>query len=98
MTKRIGDDEIPITQVELDHGISSGVHVRGLGNELVPIQEEHEARLERGIGLDDWSRLPLIEKALIIAVRRNKIAMQNIQAEVEISKSERQLKQGSRKG
>lgn len=90
MTKPVGYEELPVTQVELEFGISSGIHLRSIGDGLIPFQEEHEARLERGITLGKWSKMNLIEKALIVAVRRNRIAMQNIQTEAEIRKTKQE--------
>lgn len=98
MTKRQGNEELPVTAIELEYGISAGIHLASIGGaEMVPIQEEHEARLERGIGLAEWSSMDLFEKALVIAVRRNRIAMQNIQTEAEIAKSKREAGKAGRK-
>ena len=63
---------------------------------MVPVQEEHEARLERNIGLDDWGRMVMMEKALIIANRRIRIAIQNLNNEAEIKKMERESKRTAR--
>ena len=78
--------------MELEYGVGTGIRLSGVATGLVSVQEEHEARLERGIGLYDWGKMDLMEKALIVAVRRNRIAMQNIQTEAEIRKSEREMK------
>jgi hypothetical protein len=59
-----------------------------LAAEIVPTFEEHLARLERGINLETWSRMDVEEKAIIIAVRRMSKAVDNLQAEAEIAKSE----------
>lgn len=88
MTKRSGDDDLYVTQIELDHGIYTGVRLTAVGNDIVPLQEEQEARLEYKITLDDWGRMDYREKALMIAVRRNRTAIQNIQTEAEINKTE----------
>ena len=87
MTKRIGEVEYPVTELELDHAVYSGVQQKAAGADLVTLQEEHEARLERGIGLDDWMSMDVYEKAILIAVRRNRFAIANQQAEAEIKKS-----------
>jgi hypothetical protein len=84
-----------VTQVELDYGISAGIQLCMIGIDMVPVQEEHEARLERGIGLDAWSRMPMMEKALIVAVRRIRNAMSNIRTEAEIRQAERNMKKKS---
>lgn len=68
------------------------MRLREIGLDMVPLQEEHDARLERGIRLDEWSRMPLLEKALVIAVRRNRIAIANIHTEAEIRQAERNAK------
>lgn len=66
--------------------------MRKLAGDLVPIYEEHAARLERGISLDVWSDMNEIEKALIIARRRIGIQMQNLQTEAEIHKAKQDSK------
>lgn len=91
-TKKVGDREIPITEIELDHGVNAGIHLQIIGVDMVPLQEEHEARLERGIGLTAWGAMPMMEKALVIANRRVRIAMQNIHTEAEIKQVERESK------
>jgi hypothetical protein len=58
----------------------------------VPVYEEHAARLDRGIRLDEWGAMPLFEKALIIAHRRVATAMQNLQTDAEISQAEQKAK------
>lgn len=88
-SKSYGDFDIPVTKVELEHGISSGVFLTSLANGLVPVYEEHLARLERGIDLDTWAEMKVDEKALVIAVRRVTLAMNNLQAEAEIRKAKK---------
>jgi len=61
-----------------------------LAGGMVPIFEEHEARLERGISLTDWYALDVDERALVIAARRVRIQVQNLQSEAEIRKSNRE--------
>lgn len=78
--------------MELDHGVSAGVSLRLLGKGLVPIFEEHEARIRAGISLEKWGEMSETEKALIIAVRRADRAMKNLQTEAEIRKMEREAK------
>lgn len=97
MTKRVGEEDKPVTQIELEYGINAGLRLKAIGIDLVPIQEEQEARLERGISLDDWARMHYLEKGLLIAVRRNRTAMQNIHTEAEIRASERKAKQQGRR-
>lgn len=95
-TRSDGEDELPITEIELDHGVSAGIHLRSMGAGLIPIYEEHTARLERGIDLQEWAAMNVTEKALIVAVRRIRIAERNLQSEAEIAKSERDAKRGNR--
>lgn len=64
---------------------------------LVPIYEEHEARLERGIEVRAWMEMDETEKALIIAARRTHIAIRNLQAEAEIAYSEQEIRRKSKR-
>jgi len=91
-TKNIGGVNAPVSRIELEHGVSSGVSLRSYGKGMIPIYEEHMTRLERGIGLDAWSEMEEMEKALIVASRRIRIAMHNLQEEAQIKKSERDSK------
>jgi hypothetical protein len=86
-----------VTELELEYAVYSGVRQRADGVDLVTLQEEHEARLERGIGLEAWGGMELFEKALLIATRRNRFAMANQQAEAEIRKSIQDSKRRGRK-
>ena len=85
-TKVQGEVETLITRIELEHAVSAGVSLRSLGNGIVPVYEEHAARLDKGINIETWSNMGRIEKALVIASRRVGNALQNIQTEAEISK------------
>lgn len=89
--------QIPITQIEVDNGVSAGVQLKALGPGMVPIHEEHEARLGRGIGLEDWMNMDVFEKALVIANRRVRIAQGNLQADAEIKDAKRKSGGGGRK-
>lgn len=95
MTKRVGEIEILVTEIELDHAVYAGVNQSAQGDDLVTLQEEHEARLERGLNVEAWSRMEMYEKALLIAARRNRIAIANQQAEAEIQKN---IQEAKRKG
>lgn len=86
-----------MTEVELDHAVYSGVRLTATGEDLVSVQEEQEARLERSISVDDWMQMDMYEKALLIAVRRNQRSIANIQAEAEIAKSAREAKRKGKK-
>lgn len=59
---------------------------------MVPVHEEHEARLERGISLEVWGTMPYMEKALLIANRRVRNAIANISTEAEIKQAERKAR------
>jgi len=78
-----------VTEIELDHAVASGAELRMLGAGLVPLYEEHTARLERDIDLDRWQVMDPIEKALIIAQRRIRLALENLQAEAQIKAAKR---------
>jgi len=88
---------MPVTKIELEHGVSAGVTLRSPAYGLVPIYEEHEARLERGIGVQAWMDMDETEKALIVAARRIRIAIANLQAEAEIKRSEQEAKRRSKR-
>jgi len=75
---------VRVTEIELDHAVSSGAVLRTLGAGMVPVFEEHTARLERNIRLEEWETMDPFEKALIIAQRRIGIALENLQAEAQI--------------
>ena len=66
--------------------------MRALGNGMVPIYEEHTARLERGLSIETWSGMSEMEKAMLIAQRRISIQVQNLQTEAEIRKSKQDAK------
>jgi hypothetical protein len=92
VTKKIGSIESPVTEIQLEHGVSAGIHLRVLAEGLIPLYEEHEARLERGIRLKEWEEMDYIEKALIVAQRRIRNAAQNLQSEAEIKAMERKTR------
>lgn len=83
---------VNVSEIDLEHGISAGVRLRAHSNGMVPLYEEHAARLERGIRLEEWGEMPEMEKALIVAARRIRIAIQNLQEEAQIKHSERMAK------
>ena len=89
VTKRVGDLDLNITRIELEHGISAGIRWRSLGADMVPIFEEHMARDEKGIRMKDWYSLEPMERAIVIAVRRISNAAKNHQAEAEIRAAKR---------
>jgi len=89
VSKQYDDIRVPVTEIELDHAVASGAQLRLLGENLVPLYEEHTARLEAGLDLDRWQMLDPFEKALIIAQRRIRLALENLQAEAQIKAAKR---------
>ena len=76
--------------------MSAGVELRSPADGIVPIYEEHEARLERNIGIEAWMEMDEREKAIIVAARRIRIAISNLQSEAEIKQSEREARRKRR--
>lgn len=91
-TVKVGGLDVSVMQAEFDFGVSAGVSLKLLSNGLVPTHEEHETRLERGISLKAWSEIDMFEKALMIASRRIRTMISNLQAEAEIRKAKRDAK------
>ena len=81
--------DVLITGIPLEHGVNAGIRLRSMGADLIPLYEEHEARLERGIPLDAWGAMSVDEQALLVATRRIRLAISNLQSEAEIEASER---------
>lgn len=92
VTKQVGEVQENVTRVELDNAVSAGISWGQIGAEMVPIFEEQIARVERNYTLEQWAKLPRMEKALIIAIRRVDNASKNLQAEAEIAKAKRDAK------
>lgn len=92
VTMGTGEVEVDITEVELQYGVSAGILLRLPVSGIVPTYEEHAARLEANIDLHDWGEMDYMEKALLIAHRRNQIAIKNQQAEAEIRDAKRRSK------
>jgi len=84
VTKRVGEVDVNITGIELEHGISAGIRWRSIDRDMVPIFEEHTAREEKKLTMKEWYSLEPMERAIIIAVRRIANASRNHQAEAEI--------------
>jgi len=94
VTKAVGEVQENLTRIELDNNVSAGIYWRSLGTGMVPIFEEHLARLERNIRMDDWRRMEAMERAMVIAVRRVENAAKNHQAEAEAKAAKRNIKKG----
>lgn len=90
----MGEVDESITRIELDHGVSAGIRLGSLGEDMVPLFEEHTARLERNIRLKDWYEMEPMERAMVVAVRRLDNAMKNHQAEAEIRHSKNKARRG----
>jgi hypothetical protein len=87
----IRQDEVTrnVTEVELDHGVSAGIGLRSFGNGMVSVFEEQDVRIDNKMSLAEWDELPYMERVIIIATKRVKRAMKNLQAEAEIRESKR---------
>ena len=97
VTRRVGEVDLPVTAVELEYAVYSGAKLKILAEGMVPVFEEQETRVERGLSLEAWGAIPLYEKALIIAIRRTNIALQNLQNEAEIRDAERKARKKNRR-
>lgn len=97
VTRRVGEIDLPVTAVELEYAVYSGAKLKVLAEGMVPVFEEHLARMERGISLEAWGTMPLYEKAMIIALRRIHNALQNLQNEAEIRDAERKAKRRNKR-
>lgn len=64
--------------------------------DLVPVYEEHAARIEAGFSITDWTETDETEKALIIAKRRISIQMRNLQTDAEIRQTKRNANKNGR--
>lgn len=89
-TKRYEEMSVSVTSIELDNAVSAGVQLRAFGREMVPLYEEHTARLESGTNLREWEAMDEMEKAIVIAQRRIRMALENLQADAQIKAAKRQ--------
>lgn len=79
-----------VTRIEIENGVSAGIFLRRIADDMVPIYEEHITRLERNISIADWYDMPETERALVIALRRVENALKNHQADAEIRQAKRE--------
>lgn len=93
VTKKVGEIRENVTRIELDNAVSAGVTWGSLGGDMVPLFEEHSARLERDYTLNEWYALDRMERALVVAQRRIDMASRNLQSDAEA----REAKRNSRK-
>jgi len=81
-----------VTEIELDHGISAGIRLRSIGNGMIPVFEEQEVRISNNLTLLQWDEIPYMERAMMVAVKRVRRSIDNLQSEAEIRESERKAK------
>jgi hypothetical protein len=81
-----------VTEIELEHGVSAGIVWQALAPGMVPVYEEHSARLRAHISLSEWTGMSPMERAVAIALDRVGRAIENQQAEAEIRHMERKSK------
>lgn len=93
VTKRVGELQESVTRIEVDDVVSAGIMWGQIGPDVIPIFEEHSARLERGFTMKEWYDMPPMERALVVAVRRVDNASKNLQAEAEMKAARRKAKQ-----
>lgn len=79
--------EYNVSDIAPENGIHTGVLWRSYGNGLVPIYEEHSARLSKNISLDTWMAMTGIERAFIVAMARIQNALENQRNEAEVQKA-----------
>ena len=96
MTKSNGLISENVTRVELSHSVSAGIMWGAIGSDMVPIYEEHQARLERNYSIAAWYELEAMERAMVIAIRRIDNAARNLQSEAEIADAKRNANKGKR--
>ena len=88
-TQTLDGLNIPVTQVDLDNSVSPNVRLRAVGASMVPLYEEHSARLNAKYSVREWEAMDVTEKALVIAQRRISVALENIQADAQIKHAKR---------
>lgn len=93
MTKRVGEINVNVSRIELDEAVSAGISWRTLGPGMVSIYEENVARHEAGILIDDWMAMGRTDKAMTIAIRRIKIASENLNGEAQVKAAKRKANQ-----
>lgn len=92
VTKKVGEVRYSVTKVEVEQRVNAGIEWRSLGDGMVPIFEEHSARLERGFSIEAWYALDPMERAIVIAERRIDNAMKAHYAEAESRQMKRDAK------
>ena len=97
VTKQVGEINESVTRIELNETVSAGIRWRSLGTDMVPIFEEHTARMERGYSIEAWYSLNPMERAIAVAQKRLENSMKNLQGEAEAKHAKKQSQKGSRK-
>jgi hypothetical protein len=87
--KRLGDEELNVSEIELEHGVSAGILLRSFSESTIPPYYEHLARLKLGKTLDEWQALGRWDKAMAVATMQVENAIHNHQAEAEIKQAQR---------
>jgi len=94
VTIDVGEETRNVTGVELEHGISAGIHLRSLGKGMVSVFEEQDVRIENKMSLTEWDELPYMERVILVAMVRTKRAIDNLQTEAKIREEERMANKG----
>jgi len=76
-----------VTKAQLDNGPATGLQWGSLGVGMVPIFEEHAARLDRNMTLEQWGALDPMERALLVAQKRIDYAIRAVQEEAAARKA-----------
>lgn len=73
-----------MTRIEPVNTVSAGIRWGAVSDQFVPLYEEHAARIEAHYSIDAWYALDMMERAIVIAIRRIGNAMTNLQMEAEM--------------
>lgn len=87
MTKHSGELRENVTRFEAEYAVSAGIMWGAIGEGMVPLYEEHAARIESGYTIEQWYGVDRMERALVVAMRRIDIAQKNLQSDAEIRKA-----------
>lgn len=94
MTKLVGEVDENISRIELEHGVSSGIRLGSLAPDMVPLFDEHSARMASNKDMKEWYGMDRMERAMLVAVWRIDRSIKNHQAEAEIAQARRNAKRG----
>lgn len=62
---------------------------------MVPLFDEHAARLSHEISMEEWYAMDRTERAVIVAVWRIGKSMESLQSEAEIAQANRSARKGT---